>query len=177
MKKSIAVVFLAVLSACANDQPPTTSFEGKEVPLPVNFHSSVAYGGATGGGLAFFVNHGFNTPISCDYKFGQQTGQFTTPETVIFNHTDEKRILELDCSFDGEIGGKRYAGSQMWAIETDFDREGGGTSVGSFGDRRYVRFPSNPLGRQLKAALIDSKGVQMLPPTVSIGLRVLPVDE
>lgn len=182
MKKLWVLVSL-MLSACASEPlPPSVKFSGEPVTFPITFVSSVAYGGAEAAGLQMFVNHAHNTPITCEYTFGNEEsgykkGRFTTPATLELEFTDKEKAIALDCSFRGSFRGREFTGFQPWVALTDFSRhERSFTYGGTFGDKRTVRFPYNrKLGAQ-RAALIETRGVQILPQLIALGLRVKPVE-
>lgn len=179
LKKLFAAASLLTALAvggCSAPQPEV-QFSGQAVSLPVTFLGS-AYVPATLGGANLL-----NSPVECSYSFAGRTGRFVTPETIVFEHTDELRTLRLDCSFRTEVSSQAsqgrmvpHAGRITGSVETSFSRLANRRTIGRIGgDRSRIRYPRNSQLIRLRRNLIQTQGVQMLPLQVVVAPTLAPV--
>ncbi len=155
--KRLALIMFGALTACTTNstEPPTVPFQGNPVEFPVRF-------------IGFA--DGFSP--TCSYAMGAQKGTFRVPANINFKFTDEKQTLNLKCTVDEtkkiprnvrKIKAFHWEGSWSWSADTTFKRHTSYYATGKIGDRRRVRVPASQGEHELRASLIESKGVQILP--------------
>lgn len=121
-----------------------------------------------------------NNIVNCQYSFGSEKGGFSTPTTIIFNHTGSLKSLNLNCKTTFKLEGgllvkpTLYTGTITDSVETSFDANRIVRAVGRIGDRRRTRIPQPPRAYEVRKNLVESRGVQLLPSTMVISPTVYP---
>ncbi len=170
--KSVYLALAVLISGCSTP-PPDVAFSGKAVPFPVTFIGSAAVTGFVG------VNS-INSPVQCSYSFSGRSGTFVTPETIVFNHTDELKTLALSCSYETELTANNrtadYVGSVTGTVETSFSPRANSRTVGVVvGGESNIRLPRNRQLQNLRRELIGSRGVQVLLPVIVVSPKMVAI--